>query len=143
MHHDQNYSSAYDVSVLARHALTRNPDLVEIVNTKNYCCASKTMPGHIYNWENTNYMLWDKSKQYYGVKTGVTPTAGPCLSVHFKSKCGNFDFQVTILNCKTREARYSEIPKLVEWAQSKINRVRRMNYKPSLKKQLLRNITHF
>ena len=51
-----------------------------------------------------------------GVKTGITPSAGPCLSVHYRSSEGTFDFIIVILNSKTREARFTEIPKLVEWA---------------------------
>lgn len=92
------------------------------------------IPNHVYKWENTNYMLWDKSKTYHGVKTGITPTAGPCLSVSYRSKCGVFDFIVVILNSKTREARFQEIPKLVEWATQKIKMVKKINYKPSLKR---------
>jgi len=49
---------------------------------------------------------------------------------------------VVILNCKSREARFVEIPKLVEWAMQKINRVRQYNYKPSLRRQLLKNLVH-
>ncbi len=142
MHHDENYSSALDVALLAQHSLARHPTLREVCNTKKFTAQSKVCKEHVYSWENTNYMLWDKSKCYYGVKTGITPTAGPCLSVHYKSCDAKFDFILVILNSKTREARFTEIPKLVEWAQQKITRVRSFNYKPSLKKQLLRNLAH-
>ena len=36
-----------------------------------------------YEWENTNFML--EKNGYDGVKTGVTDTAGPCLSTSYKS----------------------------------------------------------
>jgi D-alanyl-D-alanine carboxypeptidase len=78
----------------------------------------------MYKWKNTNEMLWDKSKQFHGVKTGVTPTAGPCLSVQYRSKCSTYDFIVVVLNCKSRDARFQEIPKLVEWAKTKIELVK-------------------
>jgi D-alanyl-D-alanine carboxypeptidase len=116
MHHSENVSSAYDVALLARHCLSSHGTLREIVNTKKYSTPSYIDKDHIYKWENTNYMLWDKSKCYYGIKTGITPTAGPCLSVHYKSRDGRFDFILVILNSQTREARFTEIPKLVEWA---------------------------
>ena len=143
MHHDRNYSSALDVSKLSCNAMRQYPLFCDVVNTKEYSCKSRTDPTHTYKWENTNHLLWESSKQYHGVKTGITPTAGPCLSSHFQSKCGSFDFILVVLNCKTREARFSEIQKLVEWACNKIKLVRKINYKPSVKRQLLKNLTHF
>lgn len=143
MHHDRNFSSALDVSKLSCNAMRSHPLFCDVVDTKEYTCQSRLDPTHSYKWENTNHMLWDSSKQYHGVKTGITPTAGPCLSSHFRSRCGTFDFIIVVLNCKTREARFAEIAKLVEWACSKIKLVRKINYKPSVKRQLLKNLTHF
>ena len=118
MHHPNNYSCAHDIAVLSRVAMQTHSLLREIVNTKNYAMTSRTNPKFKYEWENTNYMLWHKDGPgtYSGIKTGVTPTAGPCLSVTFKSRCGQFNFIVVVLNCKTREARFVEIPKLINWA---------------------------
>ena len=68
-------------------------------------------------------MLWQNDPAtgiFSGIKTGVTPTAGPCLAVGFKSRCGIYDFIVVVMNCKTREARFIEIPKLVRWAVNRI-----------------------
>lgn len=141
MWHEDNYSTAKDVAVVSRHTLAKHDLFRDVVNTKNFQCPSRTKK-HTYSWENTNFLLWDKSGTFFGVKTGITPAAGPCLSVHYRSKCGTFDFIVVVLNCKTREARFTEVPKLIEWAQNKITRVRKMNYKPSLKRQLLRNLAH-
>ena len=89
MHHYDNYSSTLDIALLSRIALRTHPLLVEIVNTKNFETASKIEQGHIYKWENTNLMLWETSGRngksaYLGIKTGITPTAGPCLCVNFK-----------------------------------------------------------
>jgi D-alanyl-D-alanine carboxypeptidase (penicillin-binding protein 5/6) len=86
MHHDRNWSSALDVANLSRIAMQKHDVFRTTVNTKNYYCLSKTIK-HEYYWENTNLLLWDASKQYYGVKTGTTPTAGACLCVNFKSSC--------------------------------------------------------
>lgn len=35
-----------------------------------------------FKWENTNMML--KQQHYYGLKTGVTEAAGPCLSAFWE-----------------------------------------------------------
>lgn len=40
-----------------------------------------------YEWENTNIML--EKKGFDGVKTGVTESAGPCLSSSYKCKRNN------------------------------------------------------
>ena len=81
---------------------------------------------YTYKWTNTNFMLWNEDSMgtYSGIKTGVTPQAGPGLAVCFKSKCGQFDFIIVVLNCKTREARFIEIPKLVRWAMGRILKVK-------------------
>lgn len=142
MHHDRNYSSAQDIATLSCNAMRSHPVFCQVIDTKKYKCASRVIPNHVYKWDNTNLMLWDKSKCYHGVKTGITQSAGPCLSVNYRSKCGVFDFIVVILNCKTREARFQEISKLIEWACQKIKMVRKINYKPSLKRQLLKNLAH-
>lgn len=86
------------------------------MDTKKYTVFSNIDRDHTYVWENTNSLLWDDSKCYHGVKTGITPHAGPCLSVHYKSKDAAFDFILVILNAKTKEARYTEVPRLIEWA---------------------------
>ena len=144
MHDPNNYSCAHDIAILSRVALQAHPFLREVVNTKNYKLPSRVHPKFTYEWENTNFMLWDKNGPgtYSGIKTGVTPSAGPCLSVLFKSKCGQFDFIVVILNCKTREARFVEIPKLINWAMQKIIKVKKAGFKPSVRRRLLRNMKH-
>jgi serine-type D-Ala-D-Ala carboxypeptidase (penicillin-binding protein 5/6) len=146
MHHNDNYSTAHEIALLARVALQQHSLLNTVVNTKHYQVASRVSQGHVYKWVNTNNMLWDTSGRggqsaYFGVKTGITPTAGPCLCVNFRSPCG-FDFIVVVLNCKSREARFVEIPKLCQWAINKILRVRRTNLRPGVKKRLLRNMAH-
>ena len=97
-----------------------------------------------YSWTNTNSILWqsDPLGTYSGIKTGVTPTAGPCLAVCFKSSCGQYDFVIVVMNCKSREARFIEIPKLVKWAINRIAKVRQSNLRPGIKRRLLRNMAH-
>ena len=90
-------------------------------------------------------MLWQNDPAtgiFSGIKTGVTPTAGPCLAVGFKSRCGIYDFIVVVMNCKTREARFIEIPKLVRWAVNRIQKVKNAKLGAGVKKRLLRNMAH-
>ena len=144
MHHFNNFSSALDMAKLSLIALKRHPFLAEVVNTKEFSVNSRVNPKHTYEWKNTNNMLWNEDGlgTYSGIKTGVTPSAGPCLSVCFKSKDGSFDFIVVVLNCVSREARFVEIPKLINWAMAKITKVKKSNLRPGVKRRLLRNMAH-
>ena len=76
MHHHFNYSSALDVCSISLHFL-KNEKFRDIVNSPSYTCLSRINPTHRYKWENTNKLL---ELGYSGLKTGVTPTAGPCLA---------------------------------------------------------------
>ena len=109
-------------------------------NTKSICVKSQVNRNYEYKWENTNSLLWDPSGTYFGVKTGITHQAGPCLCVNFKTE--QHDIIAVVLNCKSREARFSEIPKLVKWATTKIERIRNTKLDPQLKVRLLRNMAH-
>lgn len=76
-----NLSTAEDVAKLAMHCM-KNAKFREIVGTKFYNCAYfQEREGAIekgwQKWENTNKMLW---QGWDGIKTGVTPNAGPCLA---------------------------------------------------------------
>jgi D-alanyl-D-alanine carboxypeptidase len=51
---------------------------------------------------------------YKGTKTGVTDSAGPCLACTYEN--GLSHFVIILLNSKSMEERWKEIPKLVEWA---------------------------
>lgn len=126
MHHYNNYSSALDIARLSRIALQEHEFLAQVVNTKQFTCTSRVNRSFSYNWKNTNFMLWtnDGNGTYAGIKTGVTPTAGPCLSVCYRSRCGTYDFVVVVLNCKSLEARFIEVPKLIRWAINRISKVK-------------------
>ena len=132
MHHPNNYSCALDMARLSRTAMHSHQFFRDVVNTKTFTVRSRVFTNHVYEWRNTNFLLWneDGTGTYSGVKTGVTPTAGPCLSVCFKSQDGVFDLIVLVLNCKTREARFTEIPKLISWATTKITKVKKSNLRP-------------
>lgn len=57
----------------------------------------------ITNGSNTNKLL---SKGYWGIKTGVTPTAGPWLAAYIAKK--RRSFLVILLNSRTMDARWVE-----------------------------------
>lgn len=73
-----------------------------------------------YYWENTQKLLW--SKGVNGVKTGVTISAGPCLSTSI-SKDG-YDLIVVLLNCKSLDARWVETHKLANWCAARMNKIK-------------------
>jgi D-alanyl-D-alanine carboxypeptidase len=47
----------------------------------NYLEVEDKQKRLILSWENTNKLLWNG---FSGVKTGITPNAGPCLSASMK-----------------------------------------------------------
>ena len=73
----QNYSSAIDVSRLSTVAMTKQK-FRDIVSTKFFNVKKNTNGNRRnYKWYNTHLMLGQRGIN--GVKTGVTPNAGPCL----------------------------------------------------------------
>lgn len=77
-----------------------------------------TRTGHIYKWENTNYLL---KEGYSGIKTGITPTAGPCLAASVNHS--GYNVCVVILSSCSMDSRWYEAPKLVAWGVKKIIRI--------------------
>ena len=74
--------------------------------------------GHkIMTWTNTNKMLW---KGWNGVKTGITPNAGPCLAATVNKSFAEKDYEFLVIlgGCKSMEQRWEEVNELVEWALS-------------------------
>lgn len=123
MFHPRNFSTAYDIAKLTHVALLKHKVLVEVVNVKTLMTQSKNTTAHVYKWENTNKLLWDTSGRYgqsafFGVKTGTTPSAGPCLSVTYRDQ--GFDLIVVVLNCESHDARFVEVPILTRWAILKL-----------------------
>jgi D-alanyl-D-alanine carboxypeptidase (penicillin-binding protein 5/6) len=74
-----HYSSAYDLALLARHALS-NQLFADIVSTKETTIEWLDRKGRErdVNLRNTNKLLW-MLEEADGVKTGTTNEAGPCL----------------------------------------------------------------
>lgn len=70
-------------------------------------------------WNNTNKLL---AKGFEGMKTGITPNAGPCLSSLLR--IGDDAVIITVLNCKSLDHRFSESEKLALWALSSLRTVK-------------------
>lgn len=72
---------------------------------------------------------------YNGCKTGITDAAGPCVSVTYQ-KDGHY-YVIILLNAKSMEARWQEIPLLVDYARAKSGRI--VASSPLQQKTLLNN----
>lgn len=70
LNHEEHYSTAYDMALLARECL-KHPELVEIMSTR-----SVTRQGH--SFANHNKLLW-QYEGCIGMKTGYTQMAGRTL----------------------------------------------------------------
>ncbi|TNV84467.1 hypothetical protein FGO68_gene13804 [Halteria grandinella] len=137
MHHDQNYSSANDIARLSFHCM-KNPTFRQIVKTQKYTCESRMQLGYLYQWQNTNKLL--EQSGYSGLKTGITPTAGPCLAASLQRD--EFKFIVVILNSKSMDQRWGEVQKLATWAMNKIAKIKGSDLKPKVKKKILQKLQH-
>ena len=110
----QNYlnkSSALDVAKLSTAAM-KLPNFAEIVKKQNYNCIGQDMFGNNKNfaWQNTNKLL---TKGFDGIKTGITPSAGPCLASNYKDE--HVNLIIIILSTKVPENRWKETIKLKDW----------------------------
>ena len=110
-----NFSTAKDICLLANCAL-KNKSLYEIVNKKEYSCKIINEECRNVTWKTTNKLL---GRGVDGGKTGQTIRAGPCLCVRFVH--AKIPIIVTVLKCKTDNLRWVEVPKIAEWAYSKLN----------------------
>lgn len=89
MHNPDQYTTAYDMYLLARYAMML-PGFMEIVST-TYFDGGPTNLHQQLNWNTTNKMMVKASESYYapvkGMKTGSTPEAGRCF-ISTASKSG-------------------------------------------------------
>lgn len=108
-----NLSSARDINQIATAAM-RFGSFRTIVRSQEHCFSLKGSNGQKRNmrWLNTNKLL---NVGFDGLKTGVTPAAGPCLCASLHSQAGYVI--VTVLHCKSMEDRWAEVQSLTTWAQ--------------------------
>jgi serine-type D-Ala-D-Ala carboxypeptidase (penicillin-binding protein 5/6) len=106
-------SCAYDIGLLAYKAM-KNKQFQRIVNCKYYemdiADSHKLNSRHVL-WENTNLLL--STEGYNGVKTGITPEAGPCLCISYHK--GKMHLIIVLLNCDTMEMRWKETRNIVKY----------------------------
>jgi len=60
-------------------------------------------------------------KGFNGLKTGVTPAAGPCLAASFEKD--SLHLLIIVMNTKTMDNRWVEVPKLTLWAINRLNKL--------------------
>jgi serine-type D-Ala-D-Ala carboxypeptidase (penicillin-binding protein 5/6) len=101
-----NYSSAEDLAILARVALS-NPHIKEIVSKKSYTATSET--GKKYYLVNTNQLI---GPSFLGVKTGTTYGAGECLMSIYKE--GDRQILGILLNSP---GRFTETQNVIKWTR--------------------------
>ena len=110
-----NYSTAYDLCLLTQRCMQISR-FRDIVRTRAFTAfpLNKLGSGEApYHWDNTNKLL-GHVEGFIGCKTGVTDSAGPCFSGAFEGS--NERLCVIVLNSKTMDTRWVEVPAMVEWA---------------------------
>jgi serine-type D-Ala-D-Ala carboxypeptidase (penicillin-binding protein 5/6) len=108
-----NLSSAKNLALLGCIAM-KNHVFQRVVNAKKHACSIYNPNGvRKIEWVNTNVLL---EKGFKGVKTGITPAAGPCLCFCIEHK--KKSIVGVLLNSRTLEARWSEAHKLWKYCSS-------------------------
>jgi D-alanyl-D-alanine carboxypeptidase len=89
---------------------------LEEVGKKFYECTviSREHNVNLMQWFNSNKLLNDN---FIGIKTGTTPTAGPCLCGYFAYK--DFNAIACVMNTKTVDSRWKDMAMLFLWALDK------------------------
>jgi serine-type D-Ala-D-Ala carboxypeptidase (penicillin-binding protein 5/6) len=131
-----NVSTAHDMAILTNKCMYID-QFRQIVKTKYF---EVTTEMKTYEWQSTNKLLGCKFnddetpvpvfKGTLGCKTGITNSAGPCFAGAF-SRAANYEMTgkdgqltttrlgdnciVIVLNCKSMEQRWVEVPKMVQW----------------------------
>ncbi|GAB2861756.1 D-alanyl-D-alanine carboxypeptidase family protein [Pseudoduganella ginsengisoli] len=105
-----NYSTAQDLSVLAKHVIKDFPDFYKIDSVKSFTYNKITQP-------NRNRLLW-LDPTVDGMKTGHTEAAGYCMIASAKRPNGtNGDRRLisVVLGTASDGARTAESQKLLNW----------------------------
>lgn len=114
-----NYSTASDICLLATQCM-KIEKFRQVVNTIEHKTEALVSPAGKkltkYTWENTNKLL-GQVEGLIGCKTGITNPAGPCF-------CGGYEkdghkYIVVVLCSKSMEARWVEVPKMIDYAIKK------------------------
>jgi D-alanyl-D-alanine carboxypeptidase len=133
-----NKSSAADIARLSAVAM-KNRNFKAIVKRRKYKCVAETRYGEekVFLWKNTNKLL---SKGFNGLKTGITPSAGPCLATSIE--CPEFCLIIVILNSKSMEIRWAEIQKLTNWAVDRLKKIAKIIKNNKFPIKFLKSLQH-
>eukprot|EP00826_Nyctotherus_ovalis_P050011 TRINITY_DN6088_c0_g1_i4.p1 TRINITY_DN6088_c0_g1~~TRINITY_DN6088_c0_g1_i4.p1 ORF type:complete len:316 (+),score=69.67 TRINITY_DN6088_c0_g1_i4:155-1102(+) len=107
-----NKSSAIDLAKLGMAAM-KCELFANIVRKQAYECIGQDSYGceKKFIWFNTNKLL---TKGFSGLKTGITPSAGPCLLSSYVNE--KVELMMILLSCKTPDHRWTETLKMKDWA---------------------------
>ncbi len=105
----ENYSTAYDLSLLAAHLIADHPVFYKMYSTKEFTYNKIKQP-------NRNRLLWVDST-VDGLKTGHTEAAGFCLIASAKRPAGSGERRLltVVLGASSDQMRAQESLKLLNW----------------------------
>ena len=105
----ENYSTAQDLAILAKHEIQDFPDFYKIDSVKSYTYNKITQ-------QNRNRLLW-LDPTVDGLKTGHTEAAGFCMiaSAHRPNGANERRLIAVVLGTSSDQARTQESQKLLNW----------------------------
>jgi|EP01034_Spumella_vulgaris_P027919 D-alanyl-D-alanine carboxypeptidase (penicillin-binding protein 5/6) len=115
----ENYSTAQDLSVLAKRVIADYPEFYKIDSVKSFTYNKITQP-------NRNRLLW-LDPTVDGMKTGHTEAAGYCMIASARRPNGNFGERrliSVVLGTASDGARTAESQKLLNWGFQNFDTVR-------------------
>ena len=138
MYVENNVSTAADVARLCHHIMKKEY-FREIVRVSDYEVLSTVYTGHIYKWQNTNFLL-KRDPSCTGIKTGITWAAGPCLAASLRKD--NYHVCIVVLSCCSMDSRWYEVPKLCHWGVKKLLKIKASALKPKVKRRIIKNFIY-
>ena len=100
----------------------KNHLMRNIFKKKIYTCEArneKLAASRQIEWRNTNKHLFN-IRDCIGVKTGITPGAGPCLSTAYRVM--GRELIIVLLNSKSLEDRYVDAEKIFKYTRNMLQR---------------------
>ncbi|TWI60609.1 D-alanyl-D-alanine carboxypeptidase (penicillin-binding protein 5/6) [Pseudoduganella lurida] len=113
-----NYTTARDLSVLAKHIIQEFPQYYKIDSVKSFTYNKITQP-------NRNRLLW-LDPTVDGMKTGHTESAGYCMIASAKRPSGNLERRLisVVMGTNSDATRTAESQKLLNWGFQNFETVR-------------------
>ncbi|KAL4500476.1 hypothetical protein ABPG72_003427 [Tetrahymena utriculariae] len=122
--HKKNKSTSYDIGLLSYY-LIHDPLIKQIMGQQIYNANIMNEELQLKNppltWKNTNKML--KKTGFLGLKTGITPSAGPCLASWYNHE--NINLIIILLGAKSLEERWAETVQLLEWVKKQMQQIKK------------------